>query len=154
MASPSSDDLAEIGLFRDLTAEARATVAAVLTVEEVPPGRRLTRQGAHGYAFVVLRSGAAQVAVDGAVVRTLGPGDYFGEVSLLLSDRQTATVTTTSACTVWRMFGASFRQFQLAHPDVARVLEATALERAAFAPPQRKATDAELAVQPDAATGG
>src|ERR1039457_7655751 len=89
----------------------------------------MTHEGASGYAFFVLHAGAADVVVGGNVVRTLGPGDFFGELSMLGDGRQTATVTVTRPSTIWTMFGTRFRELQQQHPEIAAAIEKVATER-------------------------
>jgi CRP/FNR family transcriptional regulator, cyclic AMP receptor protein len=129
MASPAAADLASTALFAQLDEQSRLVLAGWLDSEEVPPGRELTHEGAAGYAFFVLHEGVADVLIDGGVVRTLGAGDYFGELSILGTGRQTATVRTTSPAVVWTMFGTRFRQLQIEHPEIAAVISQTASER-------------------------
>jgi CRP/FNR family transcriptional regulator, cyclic AMP receptor protein len=83
----------------------------------------LTCEGASGYSFFVLRSGAATVTVDGDELRALGAGDFFGELALLGDGRRTATVTTTSPAQVLVLFGTEFRRLQQEHPEVAAQIE-------------------------------
>jgi ATP-binding cassette subfamily B protein len=128
-------DIAAVALFADLDSQSLQVLADWLEVEHVDPGRRLTHQGAAGYAFFVLRHGSADVDIDGALIRTLGPGDYFGEIAILGSGRQTATVTATSTSEVWTMFGTRFRELQQQHPRIASVIERTASARLGKADP-------------------
>src|SRR5947209_7202901 len=65
VARPTPPELAEIGLFAHLDEPQRTLLAGWLDVEEAESGRRLTRQGSVGYAFFILRDGAADVIVDG-----------------------------------------------------------------------------------------
>jgi CRP-like cAMP-binding protein len=129
MASPDAADLAGTELFAGLDEPSREVLTGWLDGEEVPAGRDLTHEGAAGYAFFVLHEGSADVLIDGRVVRTLGPGDYFGELSILGTGRQTATVRTTSTAVIWTMFGTRFRQLQIEHPDIAAAIEHTASVR-------------------------
>src|SRR5262249_12699867 len=59
------------------------TLAAQLDPLVVDADAVLIRQGEPGDRFYILEHGAAEAAVDGAVVATYGPGDGFGEIALL-----------------------------------------------------------------------
>jgi voltage-gated potassium channel len=84
---------------------------------------KLTGEGAAGYSFFVLRDGTATVSIDGVEVRTLGEGDFFGELALLGDGRRTATVTTASPSRVLVLFGTEFRHLQQEHPEIAARIE-------------------------------
>jgi CRP-like cAMP-binding protein len=131
MTAIDLSQLARTPLFAGLSDPDLRILAEWLDVDEVPTGWQLTHEGATGYAFFVLHEGAADVVVGGAVVRSLEPGDFFGEIAILGGGRQTATVVATSPAVVWTMFGTRFRQMQQEHPDLAAVIERTATERLA-----------------------
>jgi CRP-like cAMP-binding protein len=58
------------------------------------PGQVVFYAGDPGDRYYVIREGKALVTLpDGRAVRTLGPGDGFGELALLFSKPRTATVT-------------------------------------------------------------
>jgi MFS family permease len=67
-------------------------LAGALEHVELPAGDAVFRQGEPGEHFYVVRAGRAEVVLDGALVRTLGPGDCFGEIALLGAQPRTATV--------------------------------------------------------------
>ncbi len=72
----------------------RSAVVELGTSLFVPPGTRLTVEGARGAEFFVIRSGHAVVHRGGRQVAVLGPGDHFGEIALIdPATRRTATVT-------------------------------------------------------------
>src|SRR5262245_54029546 len=130
MSPTNASDLAGIPLFDTLDPEDRATIAPWFELEQVSPGVNLTGEGASGYSFFVLRDGEATVTIDGDEVRTLGAGDFFGELALLGDGRRTATVTTTSPAHVLVLFGTEFRKLQQEHPELAAQIETNLRETA------------------------
>lgn len=66
----------------------------MLTEEvDVPVGKVLIRQGEHGDDLMVVVSGQVGVDRDGTRINQLGPGEFFGEISLIAGGPRTATVT-------------------------------------------------------------
>ncbi len=124
-------DLAGIPLFDSLEPEDRATIAPWFDLQDVSAGFNLTGEGASGYEFFVLRDGTATVTVDGEEVRTLGSGDFFGELAILGGGRRTATVTTASPSQVLVLFGTEFRRLQQEYPETAERIESALREIAA-----------------------
>jgi CRP-like cAMP-binding protein len=123
MAPAAADDLAGIPLFDTLEPDERAAIAPWFELEDVSPGMKLTGEGASGYSFYVLREGAATVTIDDIEGRTLGSGDFFGELALLGDGRRTATVTTATPSRVLVLFGTEFRQLQQEYPEIAARIE-------------------------------
>jgi CRP-like cAMP-binding protein len=128
MAPATTDDLVGIPLFDMLEPDERATIAPWFELQEVSPGINLTGEGASGYEFFVLRDGTATVTINGIDVRTLGPGDSFGELAILGDGRRTATVTTTSPAHVLVLFGTEFRRLQQEYPEAAERIESALRE--------------------------
>jgi CRP-like cAMP-binding protein len=123
MGAATTEDLAGIPLFDSLQPDARAEIAPWFELQDVSPGVNLTGEGAAGYSFYVLLDGSATVSIDGHEVRTLGPGDFFGELAILGDGRRTATVTTNTASRVLVLFGTEFRRLQQEYPNLADQIE-------------------------------
>jgi MFS family permease len=66
-------------------------------------GSVLFEQGTPGDAFYVIVEGTAEVVGDGARIRTLGPGDSFGEIALVRDVARTATVRALDDLTVFEL---------------------------------------------------
>ncbi len=64
-------------------------VAAIVKEVSFPAGKEIAKQGESGVGFHMIVDGEATVSVDGVDHATLGPGSYFGEISL---DRRRSAV--------------------------------------------------------------
>ncbi|MBN1873522.1 MAG: cyclic nucleotide-binding domain-containing protein [Anaerolineae bacterium] len=88
--------LRQMPLFAELSGRQIRSITAQLREQVYAAGAILIRQGEIGDAFYVIASGRLQVFVarDGVeqVVAELGPGEYVGEIALLLQVPRTATV--------------------------------------------------------------
>jgi CRP-like cAMP-binding protein len=59
---------------------------------DVPAGRVLMRQGDIGREFYVIIDGEVELERDGAFLRRMGAGEFFGDISLITERTRTATV--------------------------------------------------------------
>jgi uncharacterized membrane protein len=87
--------LAEVPLFQALDPSERAALADGLHLRDFPAGGRIFRRGDPGSALHVIASGAVEISVDTTtgkrvLLSQLGPGDFFGELSLLDGRERTA----------------------------------------------------------------
>ncbi|MEX1294614.1 MAG: cyclic nucleotide-binding domain-containing protein [Candidatus Limnocylindrales bacterium] len=127
------DVLAGLALFSDLERPQLQAVAHTMSEESFPAGGRILRQGFSGSGFFIILEGEVEVQVDGAAVATLGKGDFFGEISLLLGEPPVADVTATSPVNALQLAGPELREFLLSYPAVMyRMLQAVSrrLDRA------------------------
>jgi putative peptide zinc metalloprotease protein len=86
--------LSRLPFFRDLEGRELDRIAARLQTRRYEPGDVVIQAGESGGGYYVIREGQADVSLpDGRYVRTLGPGDGFGELSLIFGVPRTATVT-------------------------------------------------------------
>lgn len=131
MSHPTPDDLLRVPLFADLPSDAAEVLAPRLDIEVFEAGRRVLLEGTAGYAFYVVDEGQVSVTHDGETLRTLGPGDFFGEIAILGGGRRTASVTAIESTTVWKLFGTAFRELEKVRPDVGAALQAAMRERLA-----------------------
>jgi CRP-like cAMP-binding protein len=125
----SAAELAEVPLFAALGKPDLEEIARWFEEANVGEGVKVAGEGAPGYSFFVLAEGTAVVTADGRELRTLGAGDFFGEVALLDGGRRTASVITTAPARLLVLFGTEFRRLQESRPDVALQLEAAMAER-------------------------
>ncbi len=126
---PTPEQLSSLPLFDVLSPADLARVAGWLELRRFEAGQRLVSEGASGYSFFVLLTGAAVVTRGDEEVGTVGPGDFFGEVALTGDGRRTASVTATSAVELLAMFGTQFRLLERELPDIAARVHAAAVAR-------------------------
>ena len=88
--------LATISFFKPLDDAERAAIAQVLEEVRVPAGQTVFELGDPGDALYVIRSGVVEVSIKDdtgtrIVLEVDGPGDFFGEISLLHPGPRTGT---------------------------------------------------------------
>ena len=118
-----------IPLFEGLTLDQRAAVAGACDELSVEAGSTLVQEGDFGFGMFAITSGTADVLVEGAVVRTLGPGDMFGEIAVLSGGRRTATVIAGTDMTLITVLNRDMWRLERESPEIANALRATIAER-------------------------
>jgi CRP-like cAMP-binding protein len=93
-------------LFDGVDAAGMARLAEVVVEVDFAPDHVIARQGDIGSGLFVITSGGARVVRDGSQIAALGPGDFFGELSVLDGRPRTAQVvaigpTTCLALSTW-----------------------------------------------------
>jgi serine phosphatase RsbU (regulator of sigma subunit) len=117
--------LAKIPLFNDLPLAELRHLVETLGVLEVPMGTIVFREGEVGDSFYVVVEGELEIvmAVDSPeelLLNTLGPGEYLGEMSLLMPGGvRTASVRARSAAVLLVMTRQEFNELLLRQPMLA-----------------------------------
>jgi CRP-like cAMP-binding protein len=75
---------------------------------DVPAGRVLMREGSIGSEFFVIVDGQVVVDRGGRTVRTMGPGEFFGDIALITERPRAASVTALTDC---RLLVLGHREF-------------------------------------------
>ena len=123
--------LKELPLFAALDDAERAEVAECAHELTVEPGTTLATEGEHAYELFVIESGEAEVRKGGEVIRSLGPGDAFGEIGLLATGTRTASIEAKTPMKLVAIFAREFKQIEARMPQIAEDLRATMRERVA-----------------------
>jgi ABC transport system ATP-binding/permease protein len=115
--------LRRVGAFQRLPPQTLHHVAAALTAAVIAPGEAVVRQGAASGGLHLIESGTMRVEVDAAggrhTVARLGPGEFFGEISLLTGGPCTATVVAETLAEVWRIDDHELHRVLAVQPDLA-----------------------------------
>jgi CRP-like cAMP-binding protein len=119
-------------LFAGLDKRALEKVALLSETLDVKAGKEITQEGRLAWEFFVIEDGTADVVQDGAVIGTLGPGDFFGEIGLLGGgDRRTATVTATSPMQLIVLTAGRLATIEREMPGVSEQIRAALAQRMA-----------------------
>ncbi|HEX7473179.1 MAG TPA: cyclic nucleotide-binding domain-containing protein [Candidatus Limnocylindrales bacterium] len=122
-----ADTLAGFAMFADLSSAQLQQVAHTFDEAVYPEGERILRQGLTGSGFFVILDGEAAIVVDGQQRATLGRGEFFGEVSILLGEPPVADVVALRPMRCLILSGSAVEAFLVAHPRVMyRMLQAQA----------------------------
>jgi CRP-like cAMP-binding protein len=115
-------ELGGTDLFGKVSRKSLEAIASQARVVEHAPGKEITEEGGSATGFHLIRSGSAAVNVGGSPRPSLGPGDYFGEISLIDGQPRSATVTAEGPLTTISLASWSFKPILDEEPDVARAL--------------------------------
>ena len=127
------DTLSGISLFADVGAAELSSIAHAVEERRYADGERIIRQGITGSAFYVILEGEASIRLDGKDYGTLGRGEFFGEISILLGEPPVADIVAARNLRCAIIAGPALEAFMLTHPTVMyRMLKAEArkLQRA------------------------
>jgi CRP-like cAMP-binding protein len=115
--------LRRVGLFADLDTEDLLAIARVLRVRRVPRGTMILSQDEPGDVAFMIVDGAVDVLLesdDGRqfIVAQLGPGDHFGEMSLLDAEPRSATVVASADTELLVMRRDEFLRELMRYPQI------------------------------------
>jgi CRP-like cAMP-binding protein len=112
------EHLGRVPLFSACSKDELRRLSRRTTDIPVPEGQALVKEGERGLEFFVIVNGRAKVSRRGRKVGEVGPGDFFGELALLIDADRNATVT---ALTPMETIVLSRREFEAALADAPRM---------------------------------
>jgi CRP-like cAMP-binding protein len=127
-------DTSRIAAFQylaDLPASELDELAAVMSEVDVRAADTILTLDDYGTAVYFIEEGAAQVLDDyGEEIETLGPGDTFGEIALLLTGQRTASVVARTPMRLLSLSGQDFERIRARVPKLEDSLRRLGVERA------------------------
>ena len=121
--------LGRVPLFSALSLEDLATLATVTRTRQLDVGTVLTTEGEVGEEFFVIERGVVTISAHDQQLRTLGAGDFLGEIAILFGGTRTATAVATEAGSLLVLPKADFLELLAANPLIEDKILATASER-------------------------
>jgi CRP/FNR family transcriptional regulator, cyclic AMP receptor protein len=113
------DMLKAARLFEGLSKKEVGEVARRSKEIEHSAGEEIIREGAKGVGFHLILAGRARVTRNGRKLRELGPGDSFGDISLIDGGPRTASVFALTPIRLLSMMSWEFKPLLIEHPQMA-----------------------------------
>jgi len=121
--------LGRVPLFSALSLEDLETLATVTSTRPLDLGTVLTTEGEVGEEFFVIERGVVTISAHDQQLRTLGVGDFLGEIAILFGGTRTATAVATEAGSLLVLPKADFLELLAANPLIESKILDTAGER-------------------------
>ncbi len=121
------DRFSRVPLFSGCSKRELADIAGAAKEIEQPAGTVLATEGDPGVGFFLIVEGEAKVTIGGRSRGRMGPGDFFGEISLIDGGPRTATVTAEAPVRMLGLTAWVFRRLIVENPAIApKLLQAMA----------------------------
>ena len=113
------EQLKTVPLFSGCSTRELASLGRFLREVDFPAGRMIVQEGRTGTGLHVIIEGETKVVVGDRTRRRLGPGAFFGEISLLDRGPRTATVVAETPVRTLTLSAWNFRAALKEHPSMA-----------------------------------
>jgi small-conductance mechanosensitive channel/CRP-like cAMP-binding protein len=140
----------QVDIFLPFSPGERRRLAATAAVKTFAAGECPVIQGEAGDSFYIIRRGTVAVIVEkepgrSVVIAELGPGNFFGEMSLLTGAVRTATIRVKEDAEFVVIDRENFRSIIVNNPSIAESLSRILAERQAGLAAQREKLDTSAA---------
>lgn len=116
------DMLGRTELFHGLTKKELETIVNTSREVDHAAGKDIVHEDAEGVGFHLILSGTAVVTQGGRTLRTLGPGDSFGEIAVIDGGPRSASVQAETPLHTLSITAWMFRPLLLEHAGIAHKL--------------------------------
>jgi voltage-gated potassium channel len=127
----TSDLIDRVPLFRHAEEAMRNALLMALEPQVYVPGSHVVREGELGNGIYFVSRGQLTIASEGGTRShgDLAPGDYFGDLSLLLGERRTASVQALTNCDVLHLSTAEFNRLKDEYSEFRDLLKTISSEK-------------------------
>ena len=112
------ESLSRLALFADLSHTQIESIAHRFDEAVFAEGERVLRTGLSGGALYVIIEGEAVVRIEGLERAWFGPGEFFGEIGVLLDELPNADVEAKTLLRCLEIPGAQVEQFLVEFPRI------------------------------------
>jgi hypothetical protein len=131
MLEVAGDLIESVPLFQCHSAALRNALLLTLQQQIFAPGDFVMREGETGHEICFVSKGSLEIVSDGAsgFHGTLEAGDYFGDLSMLLGERRTASVRAVTFCDVFVLQRPDFERIKAEYPEFREVLKSISSQK-------------------------
>jgi CRP-like cAMP-binding protein len=112
------EKLARLALFAELSRTQIESIAHRFDEALFAEGERVLRTGLTGGALYVIVEGDAVIRIDGTERARFGPGEFFGEIGVLIDEVPNADVEAATILRCLAIPGADVKPFLTSFPTV------------------------------------
>jgi CRP-like cAMP-binding protein len=105
-------------LFSHCSRKELEAIASIADEIDLPKNKTLIREGERGREFFIILEGQADVKKGRRSIRTMGPGDFFGEIALIANTPRTATVVAKTPLRTLVITDRAFRALMDKMPEL------------------------------------
>ncbi len=121
--------LKSLPLFEGVSDEDVEKISPFVSEVSVSEGKHLVEEGDYAYEFMTIEEGTAEVRRGDRVLAELGPGDFFGEMGLIDSERRNATVIAKTGLRLITLDRWDMKRLEKAIPSAAAKIRETVEKR-------------------------
>jgi CRP/FNR family cyclic AMP-dependent transcriptional regulator len=121
--------LKSLPLFEGVSDDDLERIAPFVSEVSVSEGKLLVQEGDYAYEFMAIEEGEAEVRRGDQVLAVLGPGDFFGEMGLIDSERRNATVIAKTGLRLITLDQWDMRRLEKLIPSAAAKIRETVEQR-------------------------
>jgi hypothetical protein len=126
----ADDVLEKVHLFKHCSTVLRNTLLVALESSTYAPGNYLAREGEVAKNIIFITRGQVEILTGDSEVSkgTLGPGDYFGYMSLALKEHRSASVRACNYCEVFILDRLRYDEISAEYPEFLQVMKQVSAE--------------------------
>jgi len=123
--------LNKVPLFKYSSSTLRNVLLMALRLETYAPKDEIVREGELGEEICFISQGKAEITThEGSMVHgTFESGDYFGDLSLILGEKRTASVKALTYCETFILNKEDFNDIKDKYPEIREVLKKMSSEK-------------------------
>lgn len=121
--------LKQVPLFQGMSDKELSRVAEISKEVSHPAGKTILEEDHSAVGFHLILSGEAEASQGGVAIGTMGPGAYFGEMSLIDGKPRSASVVAKGDLRTLAIPAWNFNRLLDDHPDMMRALLVALSER-------------------------